>query len=59
MIETLISRFNFVVVNIGELSRIPLLHLVTSSLHLAMCSADILAHFTWILPDDLCGNDYF
>lgn len=58
VIETLVSWFNFVMLNKSGLTDISPSSANISCLDLAMRSP-ISAHFTWSLHDDLCGSDNF
>jgi hypothetical protein len=59
VIEMLISRFNFVVLNTSGPTHVSLASGNLSYLDLGMCSPAISAHFTWRLLDDLCMSDPF
>jgi hypothetical protein len=59
VIETLISRFNLVVLNMGEPTHISLTFGHLSCLDLTICSPAVSAHLVWILLDGLCRSDHF
>jgi hypothetical protein len=59
VIETLISRFNLVVLNTDEPTHIYLASGNLSCLDFAKCCPAISVHLMWRFLDDQCRSDHF